>query len=100
MLQVLAVVAVAEAAAEAPSPLLGFADAFVRSFDLLLPRLPHSSWEVGPRQMELMASFPHCIPAPLSSARRDRDAAETSTEPADPDDRCPTQPEVESFPPG
>lgn len=92
MLQVLAA-GLAAVAAEAPSPLLDFADAFVRSFDLLLPRLPHSS-------REPMASFPHCIPAPLSSAPRDRDAAETSAEPADPDGRCPSQPDAESLHPG
>lgn len=43
MLQVLAVVPVAVAAAEGPSPLLDSADAFVGSFDLLLPRFPRSS---------------------------------------------------------
>lgn len=40
MLQVLAVALVA---AEATSPLLDFADTFVGSFDLLLPRFPHPS---------------------------------------------------------
>lgn len=85
-------------AAEGPSALLGSADAFVGSFDHLLPRFPRWSREIG--QRELMAPFPRRTPAPLSSARRDREAAETLTEPVDPDGRCPSQPDVASFHPG
>lgn len=94
VLQVLAVVLVAVAVAEALAPLFDFADAFVGSFlvDLLLPRVPHPSSEMVHRRIELMAYFPHCIPAPLSLARRDGDTAVTLTESA--------QSDVESFHPG
>lgn len=72
--------------AEAPSPVPDSANAVVGSFlvDLLLLRFPHSSLEFWHRQADMMASFPHCIPAPLSLAQRNRDAAErpTLTEPA------------------
>lgn len=89
--------------AEVPSPVLDSANAVVGSFlDLLLLRFPHSSLEFWHRQADMMASFPRCIPAPLSLAQRNRDAAErpTLTEPAVSGTWSLSQSDVDSLHPG